>query len=54
MKIKRREFIKKSAIGAGVILVGAQLHATENIFGQNPQGTFPRYRLSGEVRGQEQ
>ena len=29
MKIKRREFIKKSAIGAGVILVGAQLHATE-------------------------
>jgi aryl-alcohol dehydrogenase-like predicted oxidoreductase len=27
MKIKRREFIKKSAIGAGGILLGTQLHA---------------------------
>lgn len=30
MKIKRREFIKKSAIGAGGILLGAQLGAAEN------------------------
>jgi aryl-alcohol dehydrogenase-like predicted oxidoreductase len=30
MKIKRREFIKQSAIGAGGILVGARLGAAEN------------------------
>jgi aryl-alcohol dehydrogenase-like predicted oxidoreductase len=30
MNIKRREFIKKSAIGAGGILLGAQLGAVEN------------------------
>lgn len=30
MNIKRREFIKKSAIGAGGILLGAQLGAAEN------------------------
>ena len=29
MKIKRREFLKKSAIGAGGILLGAQLRAAE-------------------------
>src|SRR5579862_7877278 len=29
MKIKRREFIKKSAIGAGGILMGAHLRANE-------------------------
>ena len=29
MNIKRREFIKKSAIGAGGILLGAQLHASD-------------------------
>ncbi len=30
MKIKRREFIKKSAIGAGGLVLGAQLHAADN------------------------
>ena len=30
MKIKRREFIKKSAIGAGGILLGAELGAADN------------------------
>ena len=30
MNIKRREFLKKSAIGAGGILLGAQLRAAEN------------------------
>jgi aryl-alcohol dehydrogenase-like predicted oxidoreductase len=30
MNIKRREFLKKSAIGAGGILLGAQLRATES------------------------
>ena len=30
MNIKRREFIKRSAIGAGGLLLGAQLGAAEN------------------------
>ena len=33
MKIKRREFLKRSAIGAGGILLGAQLHAADNAAG---------------------
>ena len=30
MNLKRREFIKKSALGAGGLLLGAQLGAAEN------------------------